>query len=1341
MSNSSPVAEVPPDLSDLSTSAGTFRFTEGNDAELKAWLAADVKTKAAGITSATTSHGSADPTKTMSSGTSTEVGLVNDAHMMPVPASQPITLAKDGSDVLSTSDEKAAAHMSLSYNEDKVEADVIDRGLSQMIYLPGQDLQMKVTFVQRKTAIFVLYIIGSILTAGILALVAGYWAPQLYRKWCYKAVPAPTEEELKQGKKIRCSVKIPKEKSTILTMDRLAFSQPVASSKIFPAHLRVPATSHTATERPLLSESGAQGSLTSVCVLDYRHTPLLYYAATRQLVSLADWLDSDLSTAAPAPLTSSELDWRHKFFGDNIINVKGPSVFTLTLREALNPFYIFTFAACGLWGYDDYMVYAIVIGVISILGIAGTVWQAKASEIRLRKISRYELDVPVLRCTDASSEPQWQTRSSKDLVPGDIIGVQGFASKALPADMILLEGSCIANESMLTGESVPSGKVPVEANALRQFAQGQRSLKAMEKNILWGGTNLLRAQADISSGEVKAMCLSTGWASSKGSLVKMMLFPKPIDFKFYSDAFKFLAILATIAALGFIGSCINFVITGIDGGEIALRLIDLVTIALPPALPAILAICTNFAVNRLKRKSIFCISPQRITVAGKVSIVVSDKTGTLTETGLDVQGVRCPSAAYDGRMAPLCERADVSKASDGGITIEGAMSVTHDVNLLEGEAIGDPLEVSMLAWTGATLEPETRKLEGLSGGFENSRVQCVRSPRGDCSTAILRKFDFSAPLRRMSVIVQAPGTAKTTVYVKGAPESIIPLCDPATVPDDYDLVLNDATRKGLRVLAFGYKNVSLSYEGTRNATRDFAECHLRFLGLLFFENKLKVTTSAVLAELHEAGIPSKMCTGDSVLTAISVARSCGMIPSGQPVFVPRLPDPMKAEKSMGGMSSPAELKWTDVDLPVGSEESNSSTLDPLTLSPIDTTLSLSQVGLAITGDVFTWLLANASPETLARLLVQASVFARFSPEAKAELVGRLQAIGHCVLYCGDGSNDCGALQMADVGISLSEAEASVAAPFTSGNVDIVCVVDLIKEGRNCLAVSSSLFLYVASYALLEYFGVILLYGAITSFDNASYLYQDIFLLFAVAIGAAYSKPALRLAKSRPVSRLMSRQIILSFAGAAILLMLAELVPYLILHPQSFYVSPDVNDDDLELDSQDSTTVAKTCFFGYTTLALIWNLGPPHREPLYKNWILCLAIVSLSAINLAILWGDGEGDGLQAVFGFLSLPVGFRAVIFAVAVVQFFLTAAWEFLVIPRFSRALDGPLLALRRAKRRRAHSKLVKRQRKEALKSSKRPEDFVAPVLDDDMSTEKTYRRVERALKYEEEQRTEKRW
>jgi cation-transporting P-type ATPase 13A2 len=79
------------------------------------------------------------------------------------------------------------------------------------------------------------------------------------------------------------------------------------------------------------------------------------------------------------------------------------------------------------------------------------------------------------------------------------------------------------------------------------------------------------------------------------------------------------------------------------------------------------------------------------------------------------------------------------------------------------------------------------------------------------------------------------------------------------------------------------------------------------------------------------------------------------------------------------------------------------------------------------------------------MLVNTQVFARMSPDEKHELVKRLQSLGYCCGFCGDGANDCGALKAADVGISLSEAEASVAAPFTSRIFDISCVPRLIKS--------------------------------------------------------------------------------------------------------------------------------------------------------------------------------------------------------------------------------------------------------------------------------------------------------
>jgi len=81
---------------------------------------------------------------------------------------------------------------------------------------------------------------------------------------------------------------------------------------------------------------------------------------------------------------------------------------------------------------------------------------------------------------------------------------------------------------------------------------------------------------------------------------------------------------------------------------------------------------------------------------------------------------------------------------------------------------------------------------------------------------------------------------------------------------------------------------------------------------------------------------------------------------------------------------------------------------------------------------------------IVQVLVRGQVFARMSPDEKHELVEKLQSLDYTCGFCGDGANDCGALKAADVGISLSDAEASVAAPFTSRVFDISCVPKVIK---------------------------------------------------------------------------------------------------------------------------------------------------------------------------------------------------------------------------------------------------------------------------------------------------------
>ncbi|KAL8962276.1 MAG: hypothetical protein Q9193_001298 [Seirophora villosa] len=106
--------------------------------------------------------------------------------------------------------------------------------------------------------------------------------------------------------------------------------------------------------------------------------------------------------------------------------------------------------------------------------------------------------------------------------------------------------------------------------------------------------------------------------------------------------------------------------------------------------------------------------------------------------------------------------------------------------------------------------------------------------------------------------------------------------------------------------------------------------------------------------------------------------------------------------------------------------------------------NLRNYSLAITGDIFRWMIDFGDEHILQRMLVACQVFARMSPDEKHELVEKLQTIDYCCGFCGDGANDCGALKAADVGISLSEAEASVAAPFTSRVFDISCVPEVIR---------------------------------------------------------------------------------------------------------------------------------------------------------------------------------------------------------------------------------------------------------------------------------------------------------
>jgi cation-transporting ATPase 13A3/4/5 len=146
-----------------------------------------------------------------------------------------------------------------------------------------------------------------------------------------------------------------------------------------------------------------------------------------------------------------------------------------------------------------------------------------------------------------------------------------------------------------------------------------------------------------------------------------------------------------------------------------------------------------------------------------------------------------------------------------------------------------------------------------------------------------------------------------------------------TVPNDYDEQLSYYTHKGYRVIGCATRHLKkLSWVKAQKMSRSEVESDLEFLGFIIFENKLKPTTASVLKELLESNIGAVMVTGDNILTAISVARECGLIDRNAHCFVPRFTQGMRilARSARGGILTVlagdfrdpmAQLQWESID--------------------------------------------------------------------------------------------------------------------------------------------------------------------------------------------------------------------------------------------------------------------------------------------------------------------------------------------------------------------------------------------------------------------------------------------
>lgn len=537
----------------------------------------------------------------------------------------------------------------------------------------------------------------------------------------------------------------------------------------------------------------------------------------------------------------------------------------------------------------------------------------------------------------------------------------------------------------------------------------------------------------------------------------------------------------------------------------------------------------------------------------------------------------------------------------------------------------------------------------------------------------------------------------------------------------------------------------MSYAKIQRISREKIECDLTFLGFVILENRLKPDTLEIINNLMAANIRTVMVTGDNILTALSVAHDCDMIPTGQNIIIvtakpkPSQPNEYELIYNLSGMSGNnnqntngdallgnatqpnvggdgggggggsgvgnsismnhlqqlhvAQLKSKPNGFIVnerdgggggvggvigggGAVESNGTNYALLTtnsnsiasLETVDTCTQTTQIThrdiemgdnkfstnnfqygghsptteaydddddnsmklvpelpnnnyrFAMTGK--TWsVIRDYLPDELPKFVTRGTVFARMSPEQKQSLVLELQDLGYYVAMCGDGANDCGALKAAHTGISLSEAESSVASPFTSKNATIACVPNIIKEGRCVLVTSIAIFKYMAAYSLVQFVSVLILYSIDSNLTDIEFLYIDLFMIsiFAFFFGKteAYVGP---LVKQTPLNSLIAVSPIASLVIHLVLAIGFQVISWLWLQQQSWYVPFEYTDDrKYEHACYENYTIFIVSCFQYIILAVVFSKGAPYRKSIFTNigFIASLVLNTIVSIVLAV----------------------------------------------------------------------------------------------------------------------------